>query len=294
MIKFKTDVEVGESCVSISLQDKILVIGSCFSDEIGVKLRQGGFNICLNPFGTLYNPISVCNSIQRLASGIPFTKDDCIEMGAGAGLICSFSHHTSFARPNQEAFLENANTSLKTASDFYKDCNKVIITLGTSWCYNLKTTGETVSNCLKRNASEFSRELLSLSHEITLLKLLISKFSKDTKEIRGKEFIFTVSPIRHLADGAHGNQISKSLLLIAIDEVLKLFPNVVDYFPSYEILLDDLRDYRFYADDMVHPSSLAVNYIWEKFKKFAVPSSEEEQILQNEKSYRQSLHIPIH
>lgn len=294
MIKLQTIVEVGRSKVPVSLNDKILVIGSCFADNIGTKLINAGMDVVVNPFGTLYNPVSVCNSLQRLASGIPFVKEDCVEMGAGAELICSYSHHTSFARKTDEEFLTNANDILKASSDFYKNCNKVIVTLGTSWCYNLKTTGETVSNCLKRNASEFNRERLSLSHTVGILSRTISKLAAETDEVKAKEFIFTVSPIRHMADGAHGNQLSKSILLMAVDAVCQIFPDSVDYFPSYEIMVDELRDYRFYADDLVHPSGLAVNWLWEKFQDFAIPETEKEKLLANEKLYKRSLHRQIH
>ena len=294
MIKLQTIVEVGRSKISISLQDKVMVIGSCFADNIGNKMLHSGLNVYVNPFGTLYNPVSVCNSLQRLATCITFNEEDCMEMGAGAGLICSFSHHTSFARKTASEFLDNANKVLEEASDFYKSCNKVIVTLGTSWCYNLKTTGETVSNCLKRNAAEFSRERLSLSQINSVLSRTLSRFTLDGPEIKSKEFIFTVSPIRHLSDGAHGNQISKSLLLMAGDSLCDNFPDSMDYFPSYEIMMDELRDYRFYADDMTHPSELAVNYLWERFKDFSVPDHEKEKLLAAEKLYRKSLHRQIH
>ena len=123
MIKLQTIVEVGKSKISVSLQDKVMVIGSCFADNIGNKMLHSGLNVYVNPFGTLYNPVSVCNSLQRLATCITFNEEDCMEMGAGAGLICSFSHHTSFARKTASEFLDNANKVLEEASDFYKSCN---------------------------------------------------------------------------------------------------------------------------------------------------------------------------
>ncbi|MBQ2149952.1 MAG: GSCFA domain-containing protein, partial [Bacteroidales bacterium] len=148
-LKLQTPVPVGRSRVEVSPDDKICVLGSCFADNIGDKMADLGFNACVNPFGTLYNPVSVCNSVSRLASGIPFTEDECVEMGSGAGLVCSFSHHTSFARSTAEEFLDHANTSLAAASKAWNEAGKVIITLGTAWCFEYIPTGEIVSNCLK-------------------------------------------------------------------------------------------------------------------------------------------------
>ena len=256
-IKLQTPVEAGQSKVSISLKDRIFVLGSCFADNIGRKMVDLGFEVCVNPFGTIYNPVSVCNSIARLASGIPFSEDECVPMGAGAGLICSFSHHTSFARRTEEEFLNVANASLEEASHRWKAASKVIITLGTAWIYEYSRTGEVVSNCLKIDSKEFSRRRLSVRETATLLMNMIARHPD-------KEFIFTVSPIRHLKDGAHGNQLSKSTLLLALDEVLAKFPERCEYFPAYEIVLDELRDYRFYAPDMVHPSDQAVDYLWNR------------------------------
>lgn len=291
MIKLQTKVDIGKSRAGISYNDKILVLGSCFADNIGQKLIQAGFNVCLNPFGTLYNPVSVNKALDRISKGKLFSKEDCVEMGAGAGLICSFSHHTSFARPSCEEFLLAANSSIEKAHYFYKNCNKLIITLGTSWCYVLKSTGETVANCLKRNASEFRRERLSLEEVRAALSKTLSTLERTGL---GKDVIFTVSPIRHMADGAHGNQLSKSLLLLALDSLCEDFPDKAEYFPAYEIMLDELRDYRFYAEDMVHPSGVAINYLWEKFCSFAMPEDEKEKLLENEKLYKRSLHRPLH
>ncbi len=284
-MKLQTPVDTGNSRVGISYEDKIMVVGSCFADNIGRKMAQAGFDVCVNPFGTLYNPVSVCNSLSRLASGVQFSGEECVEMGAGAGLICSFSHHTSFARRTAEEFLTVANDSFMKASEFYKSANKIIITLGTSWCY--KHGAEVVSNCLKRDAKEFEREFLPMNRTVALLTRLVER-NPD------KRFIFTVSPVRHLKDTAHGNQLSKSSLLLAEDALCMAFPDRVEYFPSYEIMMDELRDYRFYAEDMVHPSVQAVNYIWERFIGFCLPEEQKKKLLENEKLFRQSMHRPMH
>ncbi len=286
-LKLQTPVETGRSAVCISLNDKIFVLGSCFADNMGQKMEDLGFDVCVNPFGTLYNPVSICNSVARLTSGIPFSESECVQMGAGAGLVCSFSHHTSFARRTEDEFLNVANASLKEASLWWKAATKVIITLGTAWIYEYTRSGETVSNCLKIEAKEFTRRRLSVRETATLLMNMIARHPE-------KEFMFTVSPIRHFKDGAHGNQISKSTLLLALDEVLAKFPERCEYFPAYEIVLDELRDYRFYAADMIHPSDQAVDYLWSRFVRFAMPESELPALDARRRELLRAQHRPIH
>lgn len=286
-LKLQTPVETGRSAVCISLNDKIFVLGSCFADNMGQKMADLGFDVCVNPFGTLYNPVSICNSVARLTSGIPFSKDECVQMGAGAGLVCSFSHHTSFARRTEDEFLQVANASLEEASRRWKAATKVIITLGTAWIYEYLRSGETVSNCLKIDAKEFSRRRLSVRETATLLMNMITRHPE-------KEFIFTVSPIRHLKDGAHGNQLSKSTLLLALEDVATKFSDRCDYFPAYEIVLDELRDYRFYSPDMFHPSAQTVDYLWSRFVRFAVPESELPALDARRRELLRAQHRPIH
>ena len=280
-MKLQTPVTDEKCTTGISYNDKIMMLGSCFTDNIGTQLKNYGFNVCINPFGTLYNPASIHASVKRLISGEPFGEEDCIEIGAGDMRICSFSHHTSFARPDREEFIENANTSLKDAVAFFKDCSKVIITLGTSWCYRHVEKGVIVSNCLKRNPREFERVLLK-SYETALLLTEIKEMCPD------KEFIFTISPIRHFKDGAHGNQISKASLMLAVNDITH---SGSDYFPAYEIMMDELRDYRFYAEDMCHPSAQAIDYIGERFLEWALPADEKERLKKNIRTYRHGCHI---
>jgi hypothetical protein len=278
MIKLQTPVTDTACSVGISYSDKIMMIGSCFTDNIGTLLKNYGFDVCINPFGTLYNPASVAASIKRLLEGQEFSEEDCIEIGAGDKRICSFHHHTSFANHDKQEFLNKANHSLAEASAFFKECNKVIITLGTSWCYRHIDKDIIVSNCLKRNPKEFTREFLP-AQQTTRLMVEIMELCPD------KEFIFTVSPIRHFKDGAHGNQLSKASLLLGIDGT------GAEYFHAYEIMMDELRDYRFYAEDMCHPSQQAVNYIAERFLAWALPESEQESLKENIRNFKHSAHI---
>lgn len=296
MLKLQTPVADEKCKVGISYEDRIMMLGSCFSDSIGRQLADFGFDVCVNPFGTLYNPVSIMQSIELLASDRDFGSGDCIQIGAGDERWCSFSHHTSFARGSREEFLENANRALAAAREYFSACNKIIITLGTAWCFRNAATGTVVSNCLKRPASEFVRERLS-SSEVTQALTRIAGLCPD------KQFIFTVSPIRHFKDGAHGNQISKSALLLGIDDFLATCRSTpdyhpdqatychADYFPAYEIMMDELRDYRFYAEDMCHPSQQAVDYIRERFLSWALPADELPRLEENIRTFRHSQHI---
>ena len=290
MIKLSTPVLVAPLPVQFSLDDRIMVLGSCFADSIGSRLSAAGFQVCVNPFGTLYNPVSVFNSVARLSSGHAFAEADCVEMGAGAGLVCSWSHHTSFARPTAKEFLSGANSALAKASEFWKSANKLLITLGTAMVWKLVDSGEVVSNCLKRPTAEFSHEMLGVQQVEMLLKMLVANYPD-------KEFIFTVSPIRHLGEGTRVNTLSKATLQLALGRVLEQRSGAerpaACYFPAYEILLDELRDYRYFAEDLVHPSKLAEDIIWERFVAAAVVAGDRSQIALNEKAARQSAHRPL-
>ena len=300
-MKLQTPVTDAVCKVGISYNDKITMLGSCFSDNIGGQLVNFGFDVCVNPFGTLYNPVSILKSVERLISGERFTEEDCIQIGAGDERFCSFSHHTSFARTTRQEFLENANNALENAGRHFAQSTKVIITLGTSWCFRNNESGQVVSNCLKRHPGEFTRERL-LAGETTeclcrIMELCKMAEGKQDTSFVPKQFIFTVSPIRHFKDGAHGNQISKAGLLLGIEDAINSSQNDCskekncDYFPAYEIMMDELRDYRFYAEDMCHPSAQAVNYIRERFLNWALAPSEHGLLEENIKKFKRESHI---
>jgi len=285
-MKFRTEINLQPSGAVISLDDRLTLLGSCFSDSIGEKLSDAGFTVLRNPFGTLYNPASIASAVHRLDCGEPFSEQDCIMMGAGAGLVCSFEHHTSFARENEEEFLANANARLLESRAAWERSNRVIITLGTAFVWrSLLRDGMVVSNCLKLPSKEFEREMLSVQECASLLKGITGAHPE-------KEFIFTVSPIRHLSDGAHANTLSKSTLHLAV-EALVAGTEGTSYFPAYELMMDDLRDYRFWAKDMIHPSETAVDYIWEKFIEAYIPLKDLAGLRANEKSSLQARHRPL-
>ena len=291
-MKLQTPVADAQCKVGISYNDKITMLGSCFSDNVGQLLSNYGFDVCVNPFGTLYNPVSILQSIERLITGKSFSEQDSIQIGAGDERYCSFSHHTSFARASKEEFLENANTDLQAACRHFAQSTKVIITLGTSWCFRNVASGNVVSNCLKRHPAEFVRERLTANDTAECLARIMEMCKEaESETFRPKEFIFTVSPIRHFKDGAHGNQISKAGLLLGIENALE--KGTADYFPSYEIMMDELRDYRFYAEDMCHPTTQAVDYICSRFLSWSLPATEQTFLEEKVREYKKSRHIGL-
>ena len=260
----QTEIKIHPLEQTIAYGDGLLFLGSCFADEVGGICRGLGFDAVVNPFGVLYNPASIAQSVQRLDSGHPFCHEDVIAVGEGQ--YCTFSHNTAFWNTTEEALLKQVNQSLAEAHAHFLDSKWVVISLGTSWVFRNKETQEVVSNCHKLPAHQFERQFLSAEQSSQYLSEIVQQHPE-------KQFIFTVSPLRHLKDGLHENQLSKAALLLAVNEVCKMYGNA-RYFPAYEILLDELRDYRFYKEDMVHPTEQAIRYIWERFTDFAIDPSE--------------------
>lgn len=255
----------GEECANNSL----LFIGSCFSEEIGRRCQEHYLDTLVNPFGVLFNPCSIADCLGLLEGysinpyGCSFIEDDVIETPQG---FCSFHHHGSFARPSAQEFLDNANARLASASEFYERKGWVFVTLGTAFVYRERQSGMVVANCHKLPADRFERTMLSVEETVRALSHYVGGNPR-------RQWVFTVSPVRHLADGLHENQLSKSTLLLAVNEIVRRFDNA-HYFPAYEIMMDELRDYRFYADDMLHPSKLAADIIFERLTEWALDYSQ--------------------
>ncbi|MBQ7269198.1 MAG: GSCFA domain-containing protein [Bacteroidales bacterium] len=267
-MKFTLGVEIKPAARRIAIDEPVLLLGSCFSDSIAARMKASGMPVCANPFGTLYNPESIASALERLESGRPFGEADCMEMGSGAGKICSFHHHTSFARESADAFLQNANASLLEAAGVWKQSRVLIVTLGTAMVWRRLENGEAVANCLKRPGGEFTHEMLSVAGVSAALRRIIALAG-------GRSVIFTVSPVRHPGEGLHRNSLSKATLLLGLEEILPSTPGAT-YFPAYEIVLDELRDYRFFAEDFCHPSKIAADYVWERFcDGFLTPEDKE-------------------
>jgi len=262
-MKLFTEVNVRKDSVGIDHSRPLMLMGSCFADNIGERLVAGKFDCCVNPFGTLYNPFSICSAIRRIASARLFTADS-EEIFSSGGLWHSWMHHSSFSNASKEEFLSGVNSALLRASAYLASSGVVILTLGTSWVYRLSQPGavEVVANCHKMPERMFERKMESVDAVYNALSGIYDIISEVNPSCR---LIFTVSPIRHVRDGLHSNALSKAVLLLAINELTKKNPDKIVYFPAYEIMNDELRDYRFYADDLVHPSSMAIDILWQRF-----------------------------
>lgn len=258
MITLRTHIDTGTSPERITYSDPVLFIGSCFASEIGSMFKEGKMPVMINPAGTVFNPVSVLNTLESIITDKAFKQDDLYYHG---NTWMSLAHYTEFSSHDPLKVLEKINTKTNTAHNFLLSSRYLFITFGTARAYILKETGNIVSNCHKLPSGYFDSVLLKVDDIVRLWSNRLTSLKEQFPELK---VIFTISPVRHWKDGAHGNQVSKSVLFLAIEELLK-HPAGPGYFPAYEILMDELRDYRFYADDMLHPSSLAVNYIWEKF-----------------------------
>ena len=258
-MEFFTRIDIPKTIFSFDYEDKTLMLGSCFVENIGQKLAENKFTVDINPFGTLYNPASVAQGIRLLLQPKPFGSNDLFQH---EGVFHSFTHHSRFSSTSEEECLRMINQRLASSAEFLRNANRLIITFGTAYVYRLKASGEIVANCHKLPEKEFIRQRLSVDEIVNDWKLLLQALWTMNPALK---ILFTVSPIRHWKDGAHENQLSKSTLLLAIDDLQKQYPKQIAYFPAYEIVLDELRDYRFYASDMIHPSTLTIDYLWQRF-----------------------------
>lgn len=228
----------------------MLMLGSCFTTEVGALLAAGGMDICINPTGNVFNPLSAAKTLLNLAQGRRYAEDELFE---NQGLWRSFDHHTRLASPDRAQALELVNRAMELGQNAFNRAREVIVTFGTAYVFERQ--GRVVCNCHKLPHREFVRRRLSIDEIADAWQPIIDRWSD-------KRFTFTVSPIRHKADGLHGNQLSKATLLLAVDAL-----HDCQYFPAYEIMLDQLRDYRWYADDGVHPSAEAVAHIHRLFRE---------------------------
>ena len=258
-MELTTSVQVPKPPFGLCYADRSVLMGSCFAENMGERLEADKFQVNCNPFGTLYNPASIAEGLRRLLRPIPITS---AELFLHEGSYHSFSYHSRFSATTEEEALRQMNDSLLGSAEGLRGASRLILTWGTAYVYRLKTDGRIVANCHKLPDRCFVRERLSVEAIVAEWRELLAQLWKQCPTLR---LICTVSPIRHWKDGAHANQLSKATLLLALDALQREFPERISYFPAYEILLDELRDYRFYAEDMVHPSSLAIDYIAERF-----------------------------
>jgi len=287
-MSFFTEIQIPEFPWKMDYSKSMMFFGSCFSENIGQKLIDMKFNIDMNPFGILYNPESIATSLKILLEKKLFAESDLFQ---DQGLWNSYYHHSRFSDVDGEAALEKINKRILASYEFLKTTDFLVITFGTAWVYKLKKTGQIVSNCHKVPATHFNSFRLGV-HEISeAYRILLEELWSINPKLK---VIFTVSPIRHWKDGAIENQLSKATLLLAIDQLKATFSDqVITYFPSYELMMDELRDYRFYAEDMLHLSSVATDYIYDRFSKVLI-SQKSHRITKNVLKIRKAvLHRPV-
>jgi hypothetical protein len=284
---FRTLVDIKPFPFGLDYNTPSLFIGSCFTENIGSKMRERKFSVLVNPFGVVYNPLSALLVLNRIIDGKPYSETD---LSFHNNLWLSLDHHTSFSNTDKNQCLSDINVSLEKSHAFWKNTQCLAITFGTARTYYQNKTNLPVANCHKIPAKEFTNKLLTVNEILSTWTDRLKKIIADKPNIK---IIFTVSPVRHWKDGAIGNQVSKSTLILAIKQLTDTFPNNAFYFPAYEIMMDDLRDYRYYADDMLHPTPLAVNYIWDKFKLSLIHSTAQKQSQEIEKIIQAINHKPF-
>ncbi|MDR1680918.1 MAG: GSCFA domain-containing protein [Prevotellaceae bacterium] len=281
---WQTTIDIPPLPGKLNYRTPALFIGSCFAAYIGEALQQRRLPVTVNPFGTVYNPLSVAQSLQRLRSARPFDDGELI---CANGLWTTFLHHSHFARPDRATFLRQANEALEKGHDAWRKARAVVVSLGTSWAYRHKESNRIVNNCHKLPAGLFERLFIPCAEAAAALAEAI-------KAAPDRLWILTVSPVRHWKDGAHGNQLSKAHLLTAVETLQQLFPDNTYYFPAYEIMMDELRDYRFYAADMLHPSPQAIDCIRQRFSDAAFDDETRTVIGEVERLVAARQHRPLH
>ncbi|WP_347217939.1 GSCFA domain-containing protein [Chryseobacterium sp.] len=258
-MKFRTEVDIPKSEKKIEIEDRIFSIGSCFASEMTELLKEGQLQTLNNPFGTIFNPFSINNAVKRLHDSEFYIEDELIVYNEE---YISLDHHTSFDTRYIHQTLDKINGAIEEGNAFLQEADWIIITYGSSFIYEFLPKQKLVANCHKIPQKFFEKRLLSHQELTGSIYNTILELKDICKE--GVQILFSVSPVRHTKDGMVENQLSKSKLITAIHESISLFEDC-HYLPVYEILMDDLRDYRFYKEDMIHPSAQAVNYIFDKF-----------------------------
>ena len=252
---FFTRIDIPAANFKIDYTSHIAFFGSCFADNISSQFANRKFHTLANPFGTVYNPVSMARQVKAITSGKVFGEEDVFQDARCDRLWHCFDAHSSLSASSREECIEKLNAATTQAREFLQKADIVFITLGTAFVYFLKSTGNAVSNCHRQDPSLFERRMIPVEESARALESIVADLHRIRADIR---IVFTVSPLRHMADGAHENSLSKATLQLAINKT------GAEYFPSYEVVIDELRDYRFYADDMVHLSKTAEDYIFER------------------------------
>ena len=285
-MRFRTEIDRRPSDRKIGHDTPLVMLGSCFTDEIGARLEADGFDVLHNPFGPLYNPLSLAGCIDRAVSKRQYTEAD---LTAGPRGMHCLDYASRYSGVDTDALLADINATLQQLGIMLERQPVVVLTLGSAFVYELADSGRVVGNCHKFPADTFRRRLAGVDEICNRLDSTLALL----QQAGIRQVLFTVSPIRHLADGLHGNTVSKSTLLLAIEHLCSARQGFCSYFPSYEIMLDDLRDYRFYASDMKHPSQVAVDYIYEVFSDVYFTPATRKAALDARRIYLAAQHRPI-
>ena len=322
-MEFFTKIDIPRPGFGIDYTKKLAFFGSCFADNISAQFSSRKFQVLSNPFGTVYNPVSLAAQVKAVAEGRVFGDGDVFQDTRCDGLWHSWDAHSSLSGKTREECIDKLNAAAAKARDFLQKADVVFITLGTAFVYYLKDSGKPVSNCHRQDPSLFTRRMISVEEVAEALENIVNDLRKLSPAAK---VIFTVSPLRHMADGAHQNSLSKATLMLAVEKVMKrgteiamvaslprndiasrasagVYSRICEaqqscalrndnthYFPSYEIVMDELRDYRFYADDMVHLSKTAEEYIFERMVDTYCSDATRENIARVEKFLKMANH----
>nr|WP_276169199.1 GSCFA domain-containing protein [Zobellia alginiliquefaciens] len=286
-MKLQTQIPLQKAQNQIDYDSRLVLLGSCFSENIGQKFRYYKFRELQNPFGILFHPLAIANLVSRAVLGKVYTEDDVFFFNER--WQC-YDAHSDLSAVSKDSLLNALNQGIEQTANHLKQATHICITLGTAWVYRHAETDAVVANCHKVPQKQFSKELMRIEEIVASLNSIMASVQSLNPNA---QFIFTVSPVRHLKDGFVENQRSKAHLVAAVHEVVSASTLKADYFPSYEIQMDELRDYRFYKEDMVHPNALAVNYIWKKFVEVWLASNTSSTMKKIEKVQKGMLHKPF-
>ena len=258
MGNFRTTYKAKQGASLLDYNSSSFFIGSCFSNNISAHLAYRKFKVCANPYGILFNPISIARALKEIVDERIYVEEDLVQHN---GIYHSLHHHSDYSNPDAAVVLSGIQESISVSKLALEGANMLFVTLGTAWAYEYE--GAVVANCHKIPNHRFKKRLLTVNEIKTALRSALEAVATKNNNL---SVVFTVSPVRHLKDGFEENSLSKAVLRLAIAELQNELANVT-YFPAYEIVQDDLRDYRFYAKDMVHPSEDAITYVWDRFKE---------------------------
>ena len=294
-MNFFSKVDIPASDLRIDYKSNLAFIGSCFADNISAQFASRKFKVQANPFGTVYNPVSLASQTKAIADGKVFGEEDVFQDTRCDGLWHCWDAHSSLSAATKEECIGKLNAATTQARDFLQKADAVFITLGTAFVYYLKDSGKPVSNCHRQEPNLFTRRMISVDEATEAICETIASIRQLNPHAH---IVFTVSPLRHLSDGAHGNNLSKATVLLGIEKAIKEIAtspsaprnDAITYFPGYEIVMDELRDYRFYSDDMIHLSKTAEEYIFERMVETYCDSTTRENIAKVEKFLKMANH----